>query len=68
MCMRAREVVQKLEAAGWYRIPSKGGHLQFRHPDRQGRVTVPFHGSDDIGPGTLHAIERQSGVVLRSRP
>jgi len=65
--MRAREVVQMLEAAGWHRIPSKGGHLQFRHPDRPDRVTVPFHGSDDIAPGTLRAIERQSGVDLRRK-
>ena len=67
MRMRAREVVQMLEAAGWYRIPSKDGHLQFRHPERPGRVTVPFHGGDDIGPGTLRGIESQSGLKLRRK-
>jgi predicted RNA binding protein YcfA (HicA-like mRNA interferase family) len=67
MRMRVREVLRALEAAGWYRVPSKGGHLQFRHAERPGRVTVPVHGGADIGIGTLRAIERQSGLVLRRR-
>jgi predicted RNA binding protein YcfA (HicA-like mRNA interferase family) len=64
--MSAREIVPLLEAAGW--VAAKGGHLQFRHPERPGRVTVPAHGSADLAPATLRAIERQSGVALRSKP
>jgi predicted RNA binding protein YcfA (HicA-like mRNA interferase family) len=67
MRMKAREMLRALEAAGWYRVPSKGGHLQLRHAERPGRVTVPSHGGADLAPGTLRAIERQSGVDLRRK-
>jgi len=35
----------------------------FRHPTRPGTVTVP-HPKKAIAPGTLHSIERQSGIKL----
>jgi predicted RNA binding protein YcfA (HicA-like mRNA interferase family) len=62
--IKAREILRALEAAGWYRVPSKGGHIQLRHPSRPGRVTVPTHGGADIAIGTLRAIERQSGIEI----
>jgi hypothetical protein len=39
-------------------------HLQFKHPQRSGRVTVPRH-SGDISYETLRSIEKQSGLRLR---
>jgi predicted RNA binding protein YcfA (HicA-like mRNA interferase family) len=43
---------------------SIGGHIQFRHPKKKGRVTVP-HPERDIPVGTLKSIEKQSGLKLR---
>jgi predicted RNA binding protein YcfA (HicA-like mRNA interferase family) len=48
--MTAREVIQIIEADGWYAVKSKGGHRQYRHPVKKGRVTVPVHGSKDLSP------------------
>ncbi len=45
---KAREIVRELEADGWFLIGSKGSHYQFKHPSKQGKVTVPFHGSGDL--------------------
>lgn len=62
--MNSRDVMRRLEADGWSRVAQKGSHVQFTHPVKPGRVTVP-HPRHDIPIGTLRSIERQSGVTLR---
>ncbi len=61
--MRSRDVIKALKAAGWEQVGQKGSHVQFKHPARQGRVTVP-HPKHDLPTGTLKSIERQSGLTL----
>ena len=62
--MRSREVITALERAGWREVARRGSHVQFKHPGRAGRVTVP-HPERDIPIGTLRSIEKQSGLKLR---
>jgi predicted RNA binding protein YcfA (HicA-like mRNA interferase family) len=62
--MNSRAVIAALEAAGWQRIAQRGSHVQFKHPSRPGRVTVP-HPKRDIPIGTLKSIKKQSGIKLR---
>ena len=62
--MDSRAVIKALEAAGWVEVRVKGSHHHFRHPSRQGTVTVP-HPAKDIPLGTLRSIEKHSGVRLR---
>jgi predicted RNA binding protein YcfA (HicA-like mRNA interferase family) len=62
--MNSREIIRRLEAAGWYRVGQRGSHVQFRHPEKSGRVTVP-HPERDVPAKTLKSIERQSGIRLR---
>ena len=62
--MRSREVIAALERAGWRRVRQKGSHVQLKHPQRPGLVTVPHPNRD--GPiNTLRSIERHSGLKLR---
>jgi predicted RNA binding protein YcfA (HicA-like mRNA interferase family) len=63
--MRSRDVLERLEQAGWRKVAQKGSHVQLRHPTRPGRVTVP-HPERDIPVGTLISIEKQSGLKLRA--
>jgi len=49
-----------LEADGWYRIKSKGGHRQFKHAMKKGRVTVAGLESVDVPPKTLKSIWKQA--------
>lgn len=49
---------------GWVQVAQKGSHVQFRHPAKKGRVTVP-HPERDVPLGTLKSIEKQSGLKLR---
>ena len=62
--MHSRDVVKELKKDGWYEVGQKGSHVQFRHPTRPGRVTVP-HPKRDIPVGTLKSIEKQAGIKLR---
>jgi predicted RNA binding protein YcfA (HicA-like mRNA interferase family) len=62
--MHSRDIIAALEATGWRKVAQKGSHVQFKHPDRRGRVTVP-HPERDIPIGTLRSIEKQSGLKLR---
>ncbi|MBO9134523.1 type II toxin-antitoxin system HicA family toxin [Rhizobium sp. B230/85] len=47
----------------WFKAAKKGSHVQFKHPSKLRRVTVP-HPKQDI-PLTLKSIEKQSGLKLR---
>ena len=62
--MDSREIIRRLEMDGWYRVGQRGSHVQFKHPTKLGRVTVP-HPEKDIPAKTLKSIERQSGVRFR---
>ena len=62
--MQSREIIARLTAAGWQKVAQKGSHVQFKHPIKPGRVTVP-HPKRDIPIGTLRSIEMQCGLKLR---
>jgi predicted RNA binding protein YcfA (HicA-like mRNA interferase family) len=60
--MKPKDVIQRLEADGWYALPGKRtGHKQFKHPTKPGKVTVAMH-SGDLEPYVLKCIEKQSGI------
>jgi len=59
--MTAREILKILRKDGWYEVNQAGSHLQFKHPTKPGKVTVPRH-SGDIAPGTLKRIYEQAGL------
>jgi predicted RNA binding protein YcfA (HicA-like mRNA interferase family) len=62
--MDSRKIIKELKLNGWYEVAQSGSHIQFRHPQRKGRVTVP-HPKKDIPIGTLKSIERQSGFKFK---
>jgi predicted RNA binding protein YcfA (HicA-like mRNA interferase family) len=64
MTLSSREVIKALQAAGFVVIDQKGSHVQFKHPARAGRVTVP-HPKRDLRIKTIKSIERQSGLRFR---
>jgi predicted RNA binding protein YcfA (HicA-like mRNA interferase family) len=58
---KTRDVVRKLLDDGW-EIARKGpgDHVQWKHPQRTGRVTVDM-GEPEIPTGTLRSIYRMAG-------
>ncbi len=53
-----------LEAEGWFLVATRGSHRQYKHPTKSGRVTVAGHPADDLAPGTLNSILKQSGLKV----
>ncbi len=45
--MNSREITKKLKDDGWMLHHTKGDHHQFKHPEKQGKVTIP-HPKRDI--------------------
>ena len=62
--MNSRDIISALKADGWVQVAQKGSHVQFKHPTKPGRVTVP-HPRRDIPAGTFKSIEKQAGLKLK---
>jgi predicted RNA binding protein YcfA (HicA-like mRNA interferase family) len=62
MAVKVRDVIKSIEDDGWRLVATRGSHRQFKHPTKQGRVTVPGKPSDDVPPGTLNNIMKQAGL------
>ena len=60
--LTVREVIRALEADGWYLVATKGSHRQYKHKIKAGRVTVAGKPSEEVAPGTLNSILKQSGL------
>ena len=64
--MQSREVIARLEKAGWRKFRQRGSHIQMKKDGVAALVTVP-HPKKDLKLGTLRSIERASGVKLTER-
>ena len=60
--LTVREVIRMLEVDGWYLVATKGSHRQYKHKIKAGRVTVAGKPSEEVAPGTLNSILKQSGL------
>ncbi|MBI4724182.1 MAG: type II toxin-antitoxin system HicA family toxin [Rhodomicrobium sp.] len=62
--MKVRDILKLLENDGWTLVATRGSHRQFKHPVKKGRVTIAGKPSDDLAPGTLNSILKQSGLKV----
>lgn len=53
--MKSSEVIKMLLEDGWEEVRVKGSHHHFKHPKKDGLVTVP-HPRKDLPTGTLRNI------------
>lgn len=49
--MKSSELVRKFEQAGWIQIRQSSSHKIFKNPETGEIVSVPFHGSKEVGTG-----------------
>ena len=59
--MKVRELEKILMKDGWYEVAQKGSHRQYKHPTKNGKVTIPIH-TGDIHPDTVKSILIQAGL------
>ena len=60
--MKVKELIKLLESDGWVQVRMKGSHRQYKHPTKNGTVTVSGKPSIDIPPGTLNNALKQAGL------
>jgi len=65
--MKVRDVIRLVEQDGWKHVASRGGHRQFKHDVKSGRVTIGGHPGDDMPLGTLASVLRQATLRGKSR-
>ena len=56
----SRDLIKQLKADGWVQVAQRGSHVQFKHPTKPGRVTVP-HPKRDLPPKTAASVYKQAG-------
>jgi len=60
--MKVKELIKRLESDGWIRTRMKGSHRQYKHPTKNGTLTVSGKPNVDIPPGTLNNALKQAGL------
>ena len=61
--MTVREIIEVIEADGWYLSRQKSSHRQFKHPTKPGLVTVAGHPPQTLAPKTVKSILPQAGLA-----
>ena len=63
--MDSKSIIKVLKADGWEQVKRRAtSHIQFTHPTKKGRVTVP-HPKRDLAIGTVKSIEKQARLKLQ---
>jgi len=63
--MNSKELIRRLEQAGWQLRRVKGSHHIYVHPERPGHLSVP-HPKKDLGKGLVRSILQQAGLNERT--
>ncbi len=58
----SRDVLKDLNDDGWHEVRQKGSHVQLKHPEKPGLITVP-HPKRDLPRGTAASIYRRAGLT-----
>jgi predicted RNA binding protein YcfA (HicA-like mRNA interferase family) len=57
----SKELVALIEQDGWCFVRQTGSHSHYKHPVKQGLVTIPRH-NKDLKKGTANSILKQAGL------
>jgi predicted RNA binding protein YcfA (HicA-like mRNA interferase family) len=63
--VKVRELIRLVEDDGWRVVSTEGSHRQYKHPWKQGEITVAGRPGSDVAPGTLNSILKHA--QLRGR-
>jgi len=61
--LKPREVLRALQKGGFYIHEQSGSHVQLKHPNKPGRVTVPNHQGFDLPRAIVRSVIRQAGLT-----
>ena len=60
--MKNSELIRLLIIDGWYIKRQSGSHVIMKHPIKKGRLTIPDHGTREVGTGLFHRIMKDAGL------
>lgn len=49
--MKSSAFLRLLKRDGWYTVNQKGSHIKMKHPEKEGIIIFPNHGSQELGKG-----------------
>jgi predicted RNA binding protein YcfA (HicA-like mRNA interferase family) len=58
---KVREVIKRLEDAGWRQVRMRGDHRQYRHPNSPWVISVAGHPNEQVPDGTWNDIRKKAG-------
>lgn len=58
----AKELERIILADGWVFKKQRGSHRHYVHPNKPGKVTIPFHGNKDLSLYVEKMIMLQAGI------
>jgi predicted RNA binding protein YcfA (HicA-like mRNA interferase family) len=61
---KVRELIELIEADGWYLLRQRGSHRQFAHSVKPGKVTVSGHAGDTLHPKTAASALKQARIEV----
>lgn len=61
MPKKPREMEKEILADGWIYKNQEGSHRHYTHPNKRGKVTIPFHGGN-LDIKTENSIRKQAGL------
>ena len=59
----SRQILKILKKDGWYEVNAVGDHYHFKHPTKNGKVTVT-HPQKDLPIKTVKSIFEQAGIDI----
>ncbi len=62
--MKSAEIIKIIERDGWIKYHQKGSHVQFKHPTKNGKVTIP-HPKKYLPIKTVNSIFKQAEIDRR---
>ncbi len=61
--MTPKEMENIITADGWKLVKIDGSHHHYKHPQKSGKVTIPFHTKPkDLDKKTVNSILKQAGL------
>ena len=62
MPLKPAEMERIIIEDGWYFVRQKGSHKHYKHKNKEGMVTIPFHKGKEIHPNTEKSIRKQAQI------
>lgn len=59
--MTVRELEKIIKSDSWYFVKQVGSHMQYKHPTKIGKVTIPNR-RGDVDIKTANSILKQAGL------